>query len=66
MRLREVERGDSVRSRALIRIISVALGARSGRGPGCLLPQALRRLGSRRVDPAAMRGSSEWSWPSGN
>jgi uncharacterized peroxidase-related enzyme len=62
MRLPEVERGDSLRSRALIRIISVALGAR--------LPDAARvafyhkgflgtALGSWTQE--AMRGASEWS-----
>lgn len=62
MRLREVERGDSVRSKALIRIISLALGAR--------LPDAARvafyhkgfvgsALGAWTQE--AMRGPSEWS-----
>jgi uncharacterized peroxidase-related enzyme len=62
MRLREVERGDSLRSRALIRIISMALGAR--------LPDAARvafyhkdfvgtALGA--WTQQAMRGPSEWS-----
>ena len=62
MRLPEVERGDSLRSRALIRIISMALGAH--------LPDAARvafyhkgfvgsALGAWTQD--AMRGPSEWS-----
>jgi uncharacterized peroxidase-related enzyme len=62
MRLPEVERGDGVRSRALIRVISVALGAR--------LPDAARvafyhkhfvgtALGA--WTQHAMRGPSEWS-----
>lgn len=62
MRLPEVERGDSLRSRALIRVISLALGAR--------LPDAARvafyhkgfvgsALGAWTQD--AMRGPSEWS-----
>ncbi|GAA3439876.1 carboxymuconolactone decarboxylase family protein [Kutzneria kofuensis] len=62
MRLPEVERGDSLRSRALIRIISAALGAR--------LPDAARvafyhknfvgtALGA--WTQRAMRGPSEWS-----
>jgi uncharacterized peroxidase-related enzyme len=62
MRLPEVERGDSLRNRALIRIISMALGAR--------LPDAARVafyhkdfvgpvLGAWTQD--AMRGPSEWS-----
>jgi len=62
MRLSEVERGDSLRNRALIRVISVALGAR--------LPDAARvafyhkdfvgsALGS--WTQAAMRGPSEWT-----
>jgi uncharacterized peroxidase-related enzyme len=62
MRLPEVERGDSIRNRALIRVISLALGAR--------LPDAARvafyhkafvgsALGA--WTQAAMRGPSEWS-----
>lgn len=62
MRLPEVERGDGLRTRALIRIISLALGAR--------LPDAARvafyhkdfvggPLGA--WTQAAMRGPSEWS-----
>lgn len=62
MRLPEVERGDSLRSRALIRIISMALGVR--------LPDAARvafyhkgfvgsALGA--WTQAAMRGPSGWS-----
>jgi uncharacterized peroxidase-related enzyme len=62
MRLPEIERGDSLRSRALIRIISMALGAR--------LPDAARvafyhkgfvgqPLGA--WTQQAMRGPSEWS-----
>jgi uncharacterized peroxidase-related enzyme len=62
MRLPEVERGDSLRSRMLIRVISLALGAR--------LPDAARvafyhkgfvgsALGAWTQD--AMRGPSEWS-----
>jgi uncharacterized peroxidase-related enzyme len=62
MRLPEVERGDGLRSRLLIRVISVALGAR--------LPDAARvafyhkgfvgtALGA--WTQAAMRGPSEWS-----
>jgi uncharacterized peroxidase-related enzyme len=61
MRLREVERGDSLRSRALIRVISLALGGR--------LPDAARvafyhkdfvgsALGAWTQE--AMRGPSEW------
>jgi uncharacterized peroxidase-related enzyme len=61
VRLREVERGDSLRSRALIRIISLALGGR--------LPDAARvafyhkdfvgsALGAWTQE--AMRGPSEW------
>ena len=62
MRLPEVERGDSLRSRALIRIISMALGAR--------LPDAARVAFYHKdfVGSAlgvwtqhAMRGPSEWS-----
>lgn len=62
MRLREIERGDSLRSRALIRIISMALGAR--------LPDAARVAFYHKgfVGSAlgvwtqqAMRGPSEWS-----
>ncbi|BCJ34142.1 hypothetical protein Athai_16450 [Actinocatenispora thailandica] len=62
MRLPEVERGDSLRNRALIRVISLALGAR--------LPDAARvafyhkgfvgsALGA--WAQQAMRGPSEWS-----
>ncbi|WP_414942795.1 carboxymuconolactone decarboxylase family protein [Amycolatopsis sp. cmx-11-51] len=62
MRLPEVERGDSLRTRTLIRVISLALGAR--------LPDAARvafyhkgfvgtALGAWTQD--AMRGPSEWS-----
>lgn len=62
MRLAEVERGDSFRNRTLIRVISLALGAR--------LPDAARvafyhkdfvgsPLGA--WTQAAMRGPSEWS-----
>lgn len=62
MRLPEVERGDSLRNRTLIRIISMALGAR--------LPDAARvafyhkefvgsTLGAWTQE--AMRGPSEWS-----
>lgn len=62
MRLAEVERGENLRNRALIRIISLALGAR--------LPDAARvafyhkdfvgsPLGA--WTHAAMRGPSEWS-----
>jgi uncharacterized peroxidase-related enzyme len=62
MRLAEVERGDSLRSRALIRVISLALGAR--------LPDAARvafyhkafvgtALGA--WTQQAMRGPSEWT-----
>jgi uncharacterized peroxidase-related enzyme len=62
MRLPEVERGDTLRNRALIRIISVALGVR--------LPDAARvafyhkdfvgsALGA--WTQQAMRGPSEWS-----
>jgi uncharacterized peroxidase-related enzyme len=62
MRLPEVERGDGLRSRMLIRVISMALGAR--------LPDAARVafyhkgfvgtvLGA--WTQAAMRGPSEWS-----
>lgn len=62
MRLREVERGDSLRSRALIRVISLALGAR--------LPDAARvalyhrdfvgsALGAWAQE--TMRGPSAWS-----
>jgi uncharacterized peroxidase-related enzyme len=62
MRLPEVERGDGLRSRMLIRVISMALGAR--------LPDAARvafyhkgfvgsALGAWTQD--AMRGPSEWS-----
>jgi uncharacterized peroxidase-related enzyme len=61
MRLREIERGDSLRNRALIRVISMALGAR--------LPDAARvafyhkaflgtSLGA--WTQQAMRGPSEW------
>jgi uncharacterized peroxidase-related enzyme len=62
MRLHEVERGDSLRNRALIRVISMALGAR--------LPDAARvafyhkgfvgsALGA--WTQHAMRGPSDWS-----
>jgi alkylhydroperoxidase family enzyme len=62
MRLAEVERGDSLRNRALIRVISLALGAR--------LPDAARvafyhkafvgtALGA--WTQQAMRGPSEWT-----
>lgn len=62
MRLREIERGEGLRSRALIRIISIALGAR--------LPDAARvafyhkdfvgtALGA--WTQQAMRGPSAWS-----
>ena len=64
MRLREVERGDSLRNRALIRIISTTTGTR--------LPDAARvafyhkgfvgtALGA--STQRAMRGPSEWSVP---
>ncbi|MFD2420340.1 carboxymuconolactone decarboxylase family protein [Amycolatopsis pigmentata] len=62
MRLPEVERGDSLRSRTLIRIISMMLGAR--------LPDAARVAFYHKdfLGPAlgawtqeAMRGPSEWS-----
>ncbi|TDP91857.1 carboxymuconolactone decarboxylase family protein [Labedaea rhizosphaerae] len=62
MRLTEVERGDSFRSRALIRVISLALGMR--------LPDAARVAFYHKdfVSPAlgawtqeVMRGPSEWS-----
>ncbi|WP_033294080.1 carboxymuconolactone decarboxylase family protein [Amycolatopsis jejuensis] len=62
MRLPEVERGDSFRTRALIRVISAALGAR--------LPDAARVAFYHKgfVGPAlgawtheVMRGPSEWS-----
>ncbi|MEV6608985.1 hypothetical protein [Kutzneria sp. NPDC051319] len=62
MRLPEIERGDSLRSRALIQVVSLALGAR--------LPDAARvafyhkafvgtALGAWTQE--AMRGPSEWS-----